>query len=130
MWLLHMWENYCSENYKICEIMKIIMRISIAFGWYFIYKRKMTFTCSSIWIFNIWSWWKNNPWFFSAFFVNDSHCSAPSSSPHSSPVDASMLTDFSSGELNDAIRTYIHCKKLNFSLISDFFFLIHCKKFR
>uniref|UniRef100_A0A0R3RYZ8 USP domain-containing protein n=1 Tax=Elaeophora elaphi TaxID=1147741 RepID=A0A0R3RYZ8_9BILA len=41
-----------------------------------------------------------------AFLVNDSHCSAPSSSPHSSPVDASMLTDFNSGELNDAIRTY------------------------
>ncbi|KAL3990716.1 Ubiquitin carboxyl-terminal hydrolase family protein [Acanthocheilonema viteae] len=45
-----------------------------------------------------------------AFLVNDSHCSAPSSSPHSSPVDASMLTDFNSGELNDAIRTYSRCK--------------------
>ncbi|VDK83254.1 unnamed protein product [Litomosoides sigmodontis] len=45
--------------------------------------------------------------------VNDSHCSAPSSSPHSSPVDASMLTDFNSGELNNAIRTYSRCKKLN-----------------
>ncbi|KAM3727860.1 putative ubiquitin carboxyl-terminal hydrolase FAF-X [Dirofilaria immitis] len=45
-----------------------------------------------------------------AFFVNDSHCSAPSSSPHSSPVGASILTDLNSGELNDAIRTYIRCK--------------------
>ncbi|CAG9536041.1 unnamed protein product [Cercopithifilaria johnstoni] len=45
-----------------------------------------------------------------AFLVNDSHCSAPSSSPHSSPVDASMLTDFNSGELNDAVRTYSRCK--------------------
>ncbi|MCP9265238.1 Bm2, isoform a [Dirofilaria immitis] len=43
-------------------------------------------------------------------FVNDSHCSAPSSSPHSSPVGASILTDLNSGELNDAIRTYIRCK--------------------
>ncbi|EJD75911.1 hypothetical protein LOAG_17033 [Loa loa] len=41
---------------------------------------------------------------------NDSHCSAPSSSPHSSPIDASMPTDFNSGELNDAIRTYSRCK--------------------
>ncbi|VDO13559.1 unnamed protein product, partial [Brugia timori] len=45
-----------------------------------------------------------------AFLVNDSHCSAPSSSPHSSPVDASVPTDFSSGELNDAIQTYSRCK--------------------
>ncbi|EJW80321.1 hypothetical protein WUBG_08770, partial [Wuchereria bancrofti] len=45
-----------------------------------------------------------------AFLVNDSHCSAPSSSPHSSPVDASVPTDFNSGELNDAIQTYSRCK--------------------
>lgn len=58
--------------------------------------------------------------YFSAFLVNDSHCSAPSSSPHSSPVDASMLTDFNSGELNNAIQTYSRCKKLKFFLISGF----------
>ncbi|VIO89329.1 Uncharacterized protein BM_BM2 [Brugia malayi] len=54
-----------------------------------------------------------------AFLVNDSHCSAPSSSPHSSPVDASVPTDFSSGELNDAIQTYSRCKNDNLPTKSE-----------
>lgn len=40
------------------------------------------------------------------------HCSVPSSSPRSSPVDPSMLSELTSCELNDAIRTYNRSKKL------------------
>ncbi|VDM98577.1 unnamed protein product [Thelazia callipaeda] len=45
-----------------------------------------------------------------AFYASDSHCSAPSSSPHSSPVDPSMLVNFNSNEFTDAIRSYSRSK--------------------